>query len=136
MAILKGQLSCRCCGMGGPTLKLSIAIYKLLELLDDDYIIYVTSCYRCRKHNNSLPTASKTSYHMEGMAVDIACNNLDVIGLYGVVSSIEEFDNGGIGVYFGEHPFIHADIRRGRKRFAYKNGESIPWGELEEFGIE
>lgn len=117
---LHGQLTCRCCGEGAVSLKMMLGLGELLDRLPEDYEIIITSGYRCKK-NNEACGGSPTSKHMEGIAVDIVCKDLDVIGLFGVVKEVEIFDNGGIGVYLGRKEWLHIDLGR-RRRWGYKDG--------------
>lgn len=120
--ILKGQRTCRHCGIGAFSKKILDGLNALDELLSDDYIITISSGYRC-KFWNEHEGGHVRSRHMTGEAVDFRCNILDVQGLLEVVMMVPEFANGGIGVYDN---FIHVDVGR-KSRWRYKGGEKVPW---------
>lgn len=82
--------------------------------------VKVNSGYRCPVHNGNVGGASKTSYHMKGMAADIKINgvhpmriaryldNLNVSGRIGCYS----YDDEGKG-------FVHIDTRGKKSRAVY-----------------
>ena len=80
---LKRELSCGCKGKyctGYPVIYKEYALIYLQDVRDEYGSTTVTSPMRCKKYNNSLPGASKTSKHLVGGAFDFynskACKNL------------------------------------------------------------
>ena len=92
---------------------------KLLQLLqavrnEVNKPLIINSAYRTEEHNRKVGGA-ENSQHLEGNAVDISLENLDVgaDGLAEIVKQQAEKlkigeDNLGIGKY---HTFLHVDVR-------------------------
>lgn len=56
---------------------------------------------------NKMAGGERFSFHMQGLAVDISCNNVDIEYLY---QKAKEFIWTGIGFYPKKH-FVHCDLR-------------------------
>lgn len=70
--------------------------------------IKINSAYRTKKYNDSLPNASKTSYHLLGLAVDVKpLWDIPINEFYKVVKKLTNFKGYGIGVNF-----LHLDLRK------------------------
>lgn len=70
---LKTELSCGCGGKyctGYPVVYNEYALIYLQDVRDEYGTTTVTSPMRCKKYNNSLKGASKSSYHLDGKAFD------------------------------------------------------------------
>jgi uncharacterized protein YcbK (DUF882 family) len=77
----------------------------------------ISSGYRCKKHNSTIPNSAKNSYHTKCMAGDLKTKGLKPIDLYKVIDRLMnegKILKGGIGVY---NTFIHYDIRGTKIRF-------------------
>jgi uncharacterized protein YcbK (DUF882 family) len=65
------EIACKCCGQAMFDL---VLLSRLQELRNHfNRPINVNSFYRCPDYNETLPGASKNSYHLYGMAADIVC---------------------------------------------------------------
>lgn len=73
--------------------------------------IYVNSGYRTARTNNSLEGASRNSYHLRGMAVDMIIPGVSTRTLSNMALMMEK---GGVGFYSAKG-FVHVDT--GRIRF-------------------
>ncbi|NKF52658.1 DUF882 domain-containing protein [Shewanella sp. WXL01] len=84
-------------------------LYKLQSTLDTDGEIHVISGYRSPKTNNMLAAKSngvaKKSYHMKGMAMDIAIPGVSTKNLRDAAMSLKL---GGVG-YYPKSGFVHVD---------------------------
>lgn len=84
-------------------------LFKLQDRLSIDEEIHVISGYRSPKTNNMLAAKSggvaKKSYHMRGMAIDIA---IPSIKLSAIRDSALDLKLGGVG-YYPKSGFIHLD---------------------------
>lgn len=106
------ELACRCgcssCKMRSDLLLLAEKIRVILGEIP----IYVTSAYRCPKHNAKVG-GSPTSRHMEGQAMDFTVRDLNILDAYErIVRAWERGvlpELGGIG-YYKRKRFIHVDI--------------------------
>ncbi len=63
----------RCSDKTCDTILIDAELVTILQNIRDHFgkPIIINGAYRCEERNNSLPGASKTSYHMKGMAADI-----------------------------------------------------------------
>lgn len=84
-------------------------LYKLRHELNVDEEFHVISGYRSPKTNNMLASASngvaKKSYHMKGMAIDIALPDTKLSHMRDAAISLKL---GGVG-YYPKSGFIHVD---------------------------
>jgi uncharacterized protein YcbK (DUF882 family) len=69
--------------------------------------IYVTSGYRCERHNERVG-GSPDSQHLRGLAADIWCEKFASSQLMMTAEQVTGFDEGGIGEY---PTHVHVDIR-------------------------
>lgn len=101
----KEELSCKCCGKA----LLDPVLIRKLQLLRDNAAepLDITSGYRCPKRNAEIGGAPN-SFHMKGMAVDIALDGVDKARRYKLVKLAFEVGFGGIEVS-GVH--LHVDVR-------------------------
>lgn len=90
-------------------------LHQLQTTLNDDSQIHVISGYRSPKTNamlaNTTNGVAKKSYHMRGMAMDIAIPGVDIIDLRDAAISLKA---GGVGFY-PKSGFIHVDTGRVRR---------------------
>ena len=97
-----------CCGGSHPVHpELADGLEQLRELVGIPIVI--TSGFRCRRHNIEIG-GEKKSYHMLAMAADIKCDGLTPDELAKWATQVEQFNNGGIGVYVS---WVHVDVRQG-----------------------
>lgn len=83
--------------------------------------VYITSGYRCEKHNASIQNASKTSRHMKGQAADFYVSGVKPAE---VAKYAESIGVKGIGLYeAGDGNFVHIDTRTS-KSFWYGHGQA------------
>ena len=89
-------------------------LYKLQQKLDNSSEIHIISGYRSPKTNALLSAktkgVAKKSYHMRGMAMDIAIPGVDLLDLRNAAKSLKL---GGVG-YYPKSGFIHIDTGRVR----------------------
>lgn len=108
----RSEFACRCgCGFDEIDPLLVRALQDLRDMINQP--IHVNSGCRCPAHNEAVGGA-KNSYHMKGMAADIACRWIGPKQLRAFAIQVPEFYNGGIGLYPG---FLHVDIRHGKTRW-------------------
>lgn len=104
------EFACKCgCGRGFPDMDPEF-LFRLNRARYAAGIPFVlTSAFRCREHNASVPGASATSSHVKGLAVDIAAP--DDFARYRIVSGLlaAGFDRVGISTGGG---FVHVDLDR------------------------
>lgn len=77
-----------------------------------DVSVTVNSGYRCPVHNESVGGASKTSYHIKGMAADIAVKGVHPVIVARYLDTLDI--NGRIGCYTYDDigsGFVHVDVR-------------------------
>lgn len=90
---------------------------ELLEVLEDvrehfDAPVYITSGWRCEKHNTNVGGA-KDSKHLYGIAADFKVRNVSPIDVHGYL--VERYpDCYGIGLYSS---WVHLDVRPERARW-------------------
>lgn len=108
------EFMCPCgCKMMFVEKRLINALQALRDLVNKP--IKILSGFRCVKSNLEVGGA-KTSEHMRGKAADIAIEGMTVTQMYEAALQIEDFFNGGIGVY-PHNKFIHVDVRNGKARW-------------------
>ncbi len=100
----KKELSCPCCSKMEMKASFIERLQKLRDVLASPLVI--TSAYRCKKHNDSLPGSARHSQHMDGVAVDIACSDASFRFLLIAEAVRQGFR--GIGI---AKTFIHLDSR-------------------------
>jgi uncharacterized protein YcbK (DUF882 family) len=114
--IKRKDFSCQgedCCGHSYPV---SDNLLEGCRWLNDKYNgIYITSGFRCKRHNETIPGAAKKSYHTIGIAADIyPPEGVTPEELYDFACTIPFFKYGGIGIYdWG----IHVDDRKYEARW-------------------
>lgn len=99
------ELSCKCCGKA----PMDATLLRKLQLLRDNAAepLDITSGYRCPKRNAEIGGAPN-SYHMKGMAVDIALDGADKARRYKLVKLAFEAGFGGLEV---SDKHLHVDVR-------------------------
>ena len=114
------EFRCNCCGRVMVDEKL---VQGLQKLRDRVFLpITVTSGYRCKQKNDSLPGAATNSRHLTGQAADIACA-MPLLRFYFECLAIPEFQ--GIGLYI-DGRFVHVDTREKRARWGRVAGKYVP----------
>lgn len=101
----EAELACKCCGQ----VPMDATLLRKLQLLRDLAAepLDITSGYRCAARN-AVVGGAKDSYHMKGMAVDIACPGTDKARRYKLVKLALEVGFGGIEI---SKAHIHCDVR-------------------------
>lgn len=84
--------------------------------------VKVTSGYRCKKHNASIPNAAKLSKHLTGEAADIKVGGFNgemLRGYFEALIRTKGIKNGGIGTYTdtGRKNILHYDLRKEASRW-------------------
>lgn len=107
----KSELSCKCCGIA----KMDPVFLSRLQAMRDHFgkAIGITSGYRCEKHNDAVPNASKNSQHLHGRAVDISISGLTSNDRHELLKASILFGFTGVG--FGKNNF-HIDLRPGQPK--------------------
>lgn len=102
------EFVCKCCG----TVKIDNELVQRLQLLRDRVKrpVIITSGYRCPKHNKEVGGVD-SSYHTQGLAVDIVVENY---GLEELANLAKAVGFKGIGIY-KSHGFIHLDLGEERR---------------------
>ena len=99
------EFKCKCCGICVVD-PVYIRKFQLLRNLVAEPLVH-TNGYRCPKHNAEVGGAPG-SFHMKGMAGDIACDGADKARRYKIVKYAIEVGFGGIEI----SPWhIHLDVR-------------------------
>ena len=109
------DFTCKCgCGENLITENLLKTLHNFRVFLDSP--LNVTSGYRCKKHNDSLPNSSPTSKHLKGKAVDLVPLRMSVDELKEKALIVWNENNeilpGGLGLYSWG---IHIDVGSKRK---------------------
>jgi uncharacterized protein YcbK (DUF882 family) len=102
------EFQCKCgCG----TVKISSRLVSMLEALRQELGVpfVITSGYRCPTHNANVGGA-KNSYHVQGLACDIACPTGYTVEQFTQICLRHGFT--GVGAYPGQN-FVHVDVRPG-----------------------
>ena len=104
----RSELACPCCKQ----MKCKIGLIDCIQSIRDylDMPIIITSAYRCKMHNSTIPGSSPESYHTKGLAVDISTLGWCGYAIHDLLELITSQDS-GIGVY---PTFIHFDLRNDR----------------------
>ena len=104
----KGELECKCCGKCNLTKDFEEHLLALRIIFGRS--MKVNSCFRCEKHNKDIGGA-KSSYHVKGMAIDIAIPD----GQYRADLATKAFALGwSVGTY---KTFLHLDRRKTQTSF-------------------
>lgn len=73
--------------------------------------VTVTSAYRTKAYNDSLPNSSKKSFHVSGLAVDISVKDVSILKIAAkVLDNIGKFPVRGIGIDVYQN-YGHFDFR-------------------------
>ncbi len=96
-----------CCGHSAPiSSKLVDAVQKLRNIVGMP--LRINSGFRCKTHNAKVGGVID-SPHCKGIAADVATpRGMTDVEFYNIACNIEEFKNGGVGIYDGR---IHVDVR-------------------------
>lgn len=81
-------------------------VEKLQELRNISGVLWITSAYRCHKHNMAVGGAPG-SIHLEGKATDIVPRDISLAVL---LDNIDALEFKGVGIY---PSFVHIDGRTG-----------------------
>ena len=98
---------------------------KLIEILQKvrehfGVSVKVNSGYRCQVHNSRVSGASKTSYHMKGMAADIVVRGIHPVRVARYIESLGVSGRVGCYTYDDEGKgFVHIDTRGKKSRAIY-----------------
>lgn len=107
------------CTCSLPTCKVTLIDTDLLAALTVLYQYYpgviFTSAFRCPIHNHKVGGAEQ-SMHLIGKAVDVKVPGIDPHEVAETAKKIEQFRNGGIGLY---RTFTHLDTRHKRARWGH-----------------
>ncbi len=115
------ELACPCCGRLVLWPRLLLALERLRRLAGRP--VYVTSGYRCPEHNAEVG-GGLNSRHLLGQAADIVIHGRHWREAYALALKVPALAEGGIGLY-PEEGFVHVDVRRGRARWARKEGRNV-----------
>ena len=98
------------CGCGGslPSAGIHPRLQTLLDAIREKVgrPIYVTSAYRCERHNRRVG-GELNSYHIQGIAADIHCPGVSMARLAEIAI---ECGADGVGRYWSQD-FTHVDVR-------------------------
>lgn len=104
------EFRCKCCGTL-PANGMDSTLVTALNILRGEVgvPIYVTSGYRCPKHNKDVGGVSH-SFHTLGLAVDVLIPCGYTVDSFALLASDLGID--GIGCYYSDG-FVHLDVRDG-----------------------
>lgn len=102
----KDRFKCPCCGENKINSDLAERI-ELIEFILEEKLL-VTSGYRCEKHNKEIG-GSKTSSHLKGLAVDVACKTS--LLRHKIIYTANYFGINRIGI--GKN-YIHLDMDKNK----------------------
>lgn len=106
----RGEFACKgtgCCGGSSPVERdLVDVLQKIRNRIQEP--LYVTSGFRCRTHNATIPGASENSQHTLACAADVWAANTSPQEIGRIADEILGNGNGGVAVYSG---FTHVDVR-------------------------
>lgn len=109
------EFACPCCGEVKISQKLIDQVQwvrdRIAEDLGREVPVFVTSGYRCPKHNKEVG-GKENSQHLKGEAADLTCQEIEK--LYSVCA--QRFQAVGDGRSRG---FVHVDTRPGLHRWVY-----------------
>ena len=100
----EARFACHCCGTNWIDPQVEALVHEIEKRIGAH--LNVTSGYRCEKHNRKIG-GSKTSSHLKGLAVDVACGASRL--RYLVLNAAFAVGINRIGIY---KSFIHMDIDR------------------------
>lgn len=97
-----------CCGNA---VKISSRLISKLEALRQEMRVpfVITSGFRCKEHNARVGGA-KNSFHVQGLAADIACPEGFTVEEFAQICLKHGFT--GVGAYPAQN-FVHVDVRSG-----------------------
>lgn len=103
------EFQCKHCGQA----KISYKLVSMLEALRQELGVpfVITSGYRCPNHNANVGGA-KNSFHVQGLACDIACPKGWTVEAF--TKKCLEHGFTGVGAYPAQN-FVHVDVRSGRQ---------------------
>ena len=102
-----GEITCHCCGRGAMNISLLTAWGRLRAVYAKPIVIM--SAFRCPSHNKDIPGSSESSWHMQGMALDIVA--LDPWWFTdGALGIIMDAGFRGIGRN-ADMTYLHLDVR-------------------------
>lgn len=130
----KWEFRCHCgqCGMSRVHPDLIAGLEQLREhagfVVGHECSVAVNSGVRCVRHNHRVGGSPRSQHVIDsgngifcGHAADIVVARCDVATVYTLAQNVEQFRNGGIGVY-PEDGFIHVDVRGHAARWGRVNG--------------
>lgn len=82
--------------------------------------IRINSWYRTKEYNDSLPSASPNSQHLQGKAADIWIKGMKPITLYTLIDvliRLRKLEDGGLGIY---NTFVHYDVGLPDRRWDHR----------------
>lgn len=71
--------------------------------------VHVLSAYRPKDYNDAIPGAASNSQHIDGLAADIYCDDINTKTLYDICDQVIG-SSGGVG-YYPHDGFVHVDTR-------------------------
>ncbi len=101
------EFQCKHCGQVKISSKLVSKLEVLRRKLGVPFVI--TSGYRCPTHNANVGGA-KNSYHVQGLAADVACPKGFTVEQFAQICQDHGFT--GVGAYTSQN-FVHVDVRPG-----------------------
>lgn len=105
------------CADGSDIVLLDAKLLFILQNCRDHFgkPVKIASGYRTPSYNAKLGNASKTSYHMRGMAADIKIDGVDPKEIYNYLDSCLP-NTGGMGL---AKTYVHIDSRETKARWKY-----------------
>ena len=109
------------CKDGSDKILIDLDVIPKIQALRDytGLPITIISGYRTENYNEKCGGA-KSSYHLQGKAVDLYCKGLKTM----ILALWAEFNGlGGVGVYLDRDlEFVHLDVRPNKYRWVNRNG--------------
>lgn len=94
-----------------------------MEIWGQKHVLIVNSGFRSVEHNHKVG-GSPNSYHLLGLAIDIATHNLSKDEIVKLLMKLQEKGFNGIGIYC--RGIIHADLRKTSAVWFEPNGHKVP----------
>lgn len=111
------EFACPCCKKDDININLVFLLQNLRDILKRPIVITEGGGFRCPAYNKQIGGAEK-SFHMQGLAADIYCPDLEISQIYIIVSTMYGHLFRGIGID-KQRNFLHLDLGNRFNRWIY-----------------